>query len=69
MIMALWYLFDSITRKIGSTNVILGYILLVAIGKKLKEKEVYLIIRINLRFEILAILNIRIITKLNDIIH
>ena len=36
---ALWYLFDSTTREVGSTNVDLGHSLLEATGKRLDEEE------------------------------
>ena len=34
-----WYLFDSTTKKVGSTNIALEYLLLEATGKKLGKKE------------------------------
>ena len=34
--MALWYLFDSFTKKADSTNIALGYSLLEVISKKLR---------------------------------
>ena len=37
---AFWYLFDSITKKVDSTNIVLGYSLLEATSKELGEKEV-----------------------------
>ena len=38
--MALWYLFNSITIKISSINIILKHSLSEAISKKFGEKEV-----------------------------
>ena len=37
--MAPWYLFDSIMREDGSTNVALRHLLLKVTGKKLGEKK------------------------------
>ena len=34
-----WYLFDSTTRKVGSTNVALGHLPLGVTDKRLGEKE------------------------------
>ena len=34
-----WYLFDSTTGEVNSTNVTLGYLTLKATGKRLGEKE------------------------------
>ena len=37
--MALWYLFDSTTREVGSINIVLGFSLLEAISKRVGEKN------------------------------
>ena len=37
--MALWYLFNSIIREVGSTNVTLGHLSLKVTGKRLVKKE------------------------------
>ena len=37
--MALWYLFDSTIREVGSTNIALGYLPSEVTGKRLDKKE------------------------------
>ena len=65
---ALWHLFNSIIIEVSSTDIILGYLLLEATSKSLGKEEV-LIVRTNLRSDILTMLGIKIITKLDVIIY
>ena len=37
-----WYLFNSFTREAGSTNIILGHLLLEATGKSLGDEKALL---------------------------
>ena len=67
--MVLLYLFNFTTRKAGNINIILKYLLWKTTDKKLNKKRLYLIILINLKFEILIILDIKIIIKLDYVIY
>ena len=62
-------MFDSTTREIDNTNIFLRHLLLEAIGKKLGEKKLNLITLMDLISEILAMHSIKIMAKLNSIIH
>ena len=53
----------------SSTNIILKYLLLRIIDKKLDKKKFYLIIMTNLKFETLIIFNINIISKFDSMIY
>ena len=67
--MAPWYLFDSITRKVGSIDITLDYSLLEAIGEGLGEEEAQFIASIDFIFGALAIYGIRVMAKFNGVIY
>ena len=67
--MAPWYLFNSITRKISSTNVVLKYLLLEAINKKLDKEKVQFDYLTNLISGVLIMHSIKVMAKFNSMTH
>ena len=68
--MAFWYLFNFIKKIVDNINNTLRYKFTIKIiGKKFIKKKLYLIILTKFKFDILIIFNIRVIIKLDNIIH
>ena len=67
--MTLWYLFESTTKEISNTNLILMHLLLETTSKRLRKEEILFDVGINLRSKDLAMPGIRVMAKLDDIIY